>query len=462
MPLSFLNRRFPGLFQNTTFQYTSSIVFVSLVSLLSLPLAKTESYPVVSYILLFVVSILATFLGTGPVLLAAASASLIWNYFFIPPHFTFHIDKAEDILMFTMFFIIALVNGVFTTRVRHQEQLARDREHRTKALFNLTRELSAARGLKQVCEVAEREIWSVFEVKPLFSLEQGNFDLHQPRVMQLDRPVVLKGEKQALWDNFLTQISNALQREYLDEQARRVRYLSESAHLYKTMFNSLSHEFRIPVATILGASDTLSGSPQPEEIQQELYFEIQSAALRLNRLLENLLNMSRLESGLFKVKPDWCDINDLINHVREESGPELMNFRFTTRVPESMHLVKIDFGLMEQVLYNLFMNTIQYCPAGSQIFLSAACNNGTLTLELMDEGPGMPDGFLNDAFEKFHRLKGNQPGGLGLGLSIVKGFVEAHQGHVTLKNREGGGLITSIVIPVDSLPLKENMQYEGE
>ena len=485
-------------FSSQASYYVLAIVVIGLTALVCSPLSSAQGYHVVSFILLFVVSILATFMGIGPILLASTLGSLVWNFFFIPPHYTFHIDKTEDILMFGMFFIIALLNGILTSRVRRQEKLAREREKRTNALFQLTKELSKAGGMEEVLKVAIREIKNHFLIDSLFILQDGKnilassgrlqqekklspkeydiassvfehsqkagkfsgthttgdytfYPLHGTRLnsgvvaVKTEKP--FSEDKNAFWDTFLAQISNALEREFLGELAQKVRFLDESDKLYKTLFSSISHELRIPVATIMGASDLLLTSLHSGNVQSALYHEIFTASVRLNRLIENLLNMSRLESGRLSVRLDWVDINDLINKISGDLIDELKPFSFAVSVPDDMPLVKIDFGLMEQVLYNLLFNACQHAPVASDIRLKIDHSEKELVIRIMDRGPGFPEEALPDVFQKFFRIPGSKAGGLGLGLSIVKGFVEAHKGAVSVKNRKRGGAAFRITIP---------------
>jgi two-component system sensor histidine kinase KdpD len=197
----------------------------------------------------------------------------------------------------------------------------------------------------------------------------------------------------------------------------------------------------------MGASETLLNSSHPMNIQSALFSEIFSASLRLNRLIENLLNMSRLESGLLSVRLDWCDINDVFNKVAEDLKDDLKPFSLLVSIPENMPLVKIDFGLMEQILYNLIFNSTQYSPVASEIKLISAHENNELTITVEDKGPGFPESELKNVFSKFFRVDGRKTGGLGLGLSIVKGFVEAHNGKITVENIARGGSVFTIKIP---------------
>jgi len=272
---------------------------------------------------------------------------------------------------------------------------------------------------------------------------------------------LFSGIQKAFWDTFLTQIANALEREFLGELAQKARFLVESDRLYKTLFNSISHELRIPVATIMGASDSLLNSIHPGNVQTALFNEIFTASLRLNRLIENLLNMSRLESGQISVWLDWHDMNDLVNKVAEDLKDELKPFSLVVSIPEDMPLVKIDYGLLEQALYNLIFNASQYAPVASDIELFTHYDHGEVVIQVKDHGPGFPEEAMGNVFKKFFRVDGSKTGGLGLGLSIVKGFVEAHKGTVTFENRKNGGSEFTIRIPSEN-PEIHNLQFENK
>lgn len=345
-------------------QYLLVIIVIAVTVALSRPLANTNNYLIVAFILLSEVSVMAVFFGIGPILLASTISSLVWNFFFIPPHFAFHIDRTEDRIIFFSFFLIALINGVLTNRIRRQQKIAHEKE----------------------------------------------------------------------------------------EQAS---VLAESDKLYKTMFALISHEFRIPLATIMGASDTLLTSKTSEEDKNALFNEILKATARLNHLIENLLNMSRLESGKISVHKDWCDINDLFNRISDTLSQQLEPFSFRSVVPADMPLVRFDFGLMEQVISNLVLNATQHSPAGSVITCEGRYETSKLIIEISDEGPGFTQEQLKELFTKFYRVDSGRTGGLGLGLSIVKGLVEAHNGLVTAENRPGGGALFSITIPTEIPDIKE-------
>jgi two-component system, OmpR family, sensor histidine kinase KdpD len=492
-------------------QYMVVSLFVIILAVLCYLVKDYIGYQVVSFCLLFLVSTLALFYGTGPILLAASLSAFIWDYFFIPPQFTIHIDKPVDVLMFIMFFIIALLNGTLTSRVRRQEKKIRIREERTDALYQLTRDLNAASGIDDVSEIAVRYIYKYFNLdcalflrsevnrlnehiqnKTKFQLtynerniaewvyknsnKAGKFTDTLPSTDFTFYPLTGKTEnmgvitvrqnsvftqgEELFWESFLSQISGKYEREFLRNTAKKAYILTESDKLYKTLFNSISHELRIPVATIMGASDTLLSQNYPQETKLELYSEINTASIRLNRLIENLLNMSRIESGRIATRKDWCDVHDLANKVAETLKHELIPFKLTAVIPDEMPLVSIDFGLMEQVLHNLVLNAIQHAPEGSRIRLKFYCENEMLIIQVMDRGPGFPESELSSVFDKFYRGKDAKAGGTGLGLSIVKGFVEAHKGTVTAANRQNGGAIFTIKIPVSISDINQYNKLE--
>ena len=485
---------FPS-YSSKPFQYLISVIAIILPSILMFHLSPTIGYQVVSLVLMLVVALLATVMGIGPILLAAILSTLIWDYFFIPPHFTLHIDKPEDGLMCIMFFFIALINGVLTARVRRQERLTKEREERTNALFMLTKELSLATNLDEVLNASRRSIKKYFDLDVIFILQDGQNKLQEYNALTdneysvaswsyryckkagkftdtlpsskhtyyplfgatLKTGVVaitlssrLKGDKDVFWDTYLTQISNAIEREFLNKMARRAQLLNESDMLYKTLFNSISHEFRIPVATILGSSDALINQEYPNEIRREFYGEIYTAAERLNRLIENLLNMSRLESGHITPHMDWCDVNDIVNEALKNLKKEVSPFVMDVIIPSDTPMVKLDFGLTEQILHNLVYNATQHALPGSNIRIKIFYDNQTITIQVMDRGSGFADADIAHIFDKFYRVEGSKPGGMGLGLSIVKGFVEAQGGTILVENRTNGGARFTIKIPTQA------------
>jgi two-component system sensor histidine kinase KdpD len=492
------------------FHYMVVILVVATVSAICFLLKDIIGYRLVSFILLFVVSILALFFGTGPILVASTLSAAIWDYFFIPPSFTLHIGETEDTLLLVMFFIVALLNGILTSRIRRQELNARKREERTLALYELSKELLTASGLTDTMLVAEKYFKRYFDISRTVFLVETDGKLNvtplsdgEQKVAEEDKQIALwvyensakagrytenfsssngsfyplKGSQKCLgviclWyskaltpaeeqfmETLIALIAGKVEREFLSAMAKDAYVLTESDKLYKTLFNSISHELRIPVAAIMGATDTLLSDRYPEQTRKRLYSEMSQASVRLNRLIENLLNMSRLESGHLSPRPDWCDVQDLINKVSGTLRQELSHFKFIQEIPEDMPLVYIDFGLMEQVLHNLILNATQYAPEGTTIkVLFNYDKAGKLAVRVMDSGRGFSPTELNHLFNKFYRGERAFSGGTGLGLSIVKGFVEAQGGSVSAGNIEDGGAVITIELPVRISEISENEQ----
>lgn len=344
-------------------QYILSVSLIFFVAAISFSLSHFIEYKVVAFLLLVTVSIIAMFFDIGPVLLAAFLSAIVWNYFFIPPRFTFAIQSTENVILFSMYFVIALINGALTYKIREIEKTANQ-----------------------------------------------------------------KVEKE-----------NTLK-------------------LYNTLLNSLSHELRTPISTIIGATDTLQSEQNKlsDNNKTELISEISKASLRLNRQVGNLLNMSRLESGFLQPKTDWCDINELVYDVINQLKDILQNKPVEVKIEESIPLFKLDYGLLEQVLLNLVHNAAIYIPKNASITIRAAVSKeNKLVLIIEDTGNGFPENEIDQVFDKFYRLKNSSVGGTGLGLSIVKGFVEAMNGTIILENGEEFGSKFTIEIPAEIAHLKD-------
>ncbi len=482
-------------------QYAIVVASMILAVLVCLPLAWATNYHV-SFVMFFAVLVLswAFRLKTGPVALAAALGAFLWGVFFAPPFNTLKGLDLHDVAVFLVFFAIAFVTGLLTSRVRQNERLTKKREEKTDALFRLTDRLTPVDTFEGIIMVAKEEIHRNFGMDIYFLIQDGmgvltrrqmdpepdGFDdsefaiakwafRHSSKAgkdtqtspggkftffplpgLNLNPGVVavrprrkIDSETEIFLKRFLLQISGAMEHLYYNLRAKNADLLFESDKLYRSLFNSVSHEFRIPVAAVMGAADTLLSDNHSEEIRQELLETILTASTRLNRLIDNLLNSSRLENNKVAAHLNWVDVNDLFNRVVDSLKDELGPFRTEIAVPASMPLVMIDFGLIEQALYNLVDNSCKYAPAGTTIELKAFYDNGYLVIQENDRGPGFSEDALPVAFNRFYRADNRAAGGLGLGLSIVKGFVEAHGGTIDLRNRRLGGAEFTIKIPTD-------------
>jgi two-component system, OmpR family, sensor histidine kinase KdpD len=333
-----------------------SVLSVLLISLLCFSTINLVGYQVTALVLLLVVSVLAMLFDITPVLLAACLSAIIWNFFFIPPIYTFHIAKAEDAFLFLMYFVVAMVNAILTFKIRETEKKVRDKEEKENTI-----------------------------------------------------------------------------------------------KLYNTLLNSLSHELKTPIATIIGAVDTLKDNPTINESNKtELITQIGIAGLRLNKEVENLLSISRLESGVLKLNYDWCDLNELVNIVINILEADLNGHIISFQQNEQMPLVKLDSLLIQHALYNLLHNAIQYTPNGTFINIHFHMDEEDCIISINDNGQGFPENEQVKVFDMFYRLPMHKTGGSGLGLSIVKGFIEAHKGTIQLISEEGNGSEFIIKLPVET------------
>lgn len=280
-------------------------------------------------------------------------------------------------------------------------------------------------------------IWDFFFIPPRFTMTVGTGE---------DRFLLLMYFIVAMINAVLTHKVRQMEKEVKEKNEKE-----KSVKFYNTLFNSLSHELRTPITTIIGCVDNLqlNSHKLSEKDKADLLSEISVASTRLNQQVENLLNMSRLEAGVLHIKKDWCDVNDLIHKTLQRLEANLQKYRIAVDIPENLPLFKLDFGLMEQVIYNLIINVTQHTPEDTQITIQANCKRDRLVLAIADNGTGFPEREIDKVFDKFYRMKGATPGGTGLGLSIVKGFIVVHNGVITLENLPVCGSKFTIEIPTE-------------
>jgi two-component system, OmpR family, sensor histidine kinase KdpD len=239
----------------------------------------------------------------------------------------------------------------------------------------------------------------------------------------------------------------------LDEASEQATMHHESERLYTALLNSISHELRTPIATIKGASSSLLDPAMQHNphAQTELAGDIQQSADRLNRLVENLLDMSRLESGKLSLKREWCDLADIIG-VAVKRLDECDSRHLDIQIPPNVPLIYVDFGLFEQILVNLLDNACRYTPSDKPIIVNAKMRHQLLEIAVIDGGEGIPDDLLDRIFDKFYRLPGSRTGGTGLGLSISRGLAQAHQATLKAENMPNGGAKFTLSLPMTEKP----------
>jgi two-component system sensor histidine kinase KdpD len=236
------------------------------------------------------------------------------------------------------------------------------------------------------------------------------------------------------------------------EAVVRTKLIAESERLGRTLLNSVSHELRTPIAAITSAAGELRASNALTPLQKKLTTEIETASTRLNRVVQSLLSAARLNSGQLRPKLDWCDIPELARLALRDVGTLTAGHPVEVRIESGLHLAKMDFVLMQQALANLVANAAMHTPPGTPVDIMARIEQGELMLQVADRGPGLPADQLDRIFDSFHRASNATPGGIGLGLAIVRGFVEAQGGRVNAVNRQGGGALFTIIMPAHESP----------
>jgi two-component system sensor histidine kinase KdpD len=491
---------------STLRQYILALVIVAIIAMIDLVAFPWIGYQVVGFTELLAVLLIAVYIGRGPALVAATASAISWNYLFITPRFTFEISQVQDVVLFLLYFVVAILTGNLTARLRTQEQQARYNAERSMALYTLAHETATAVNMDDVLRTAVTQIGRAFDAEVAILLPQGERLAQEPypsstlKVNEKDFSVAtwvydhgkpagrftdtlplasaqylplltpsrtvgvigistrektrLSFDQEALLETFLSQIALVIEREMLDEATEQAAMLHESERLYTTLLNSISHELRTPIATIIGASSSLLDphirASQTAEI--ELVHDIQEAADRLNRLVANLLDMSRLDSGRLALKLDWCDVGEVIGAAVQRVGKCIEAHPLTIDVAPTLPLVKLDFVLMEQALVNLITNICNYTPPDSPARIAALLDGNELRIVVSDSGPGIPATELEHIFDKFYRVPGTATGGTGLGLAICRGLVEAHGGTLSAANIASGGAAFTIRLPVDGSP----------
>lgn len=246
-------------------------------------------------------------------------------------------------------------------------------------------------------------------------------------------------------------LAAALERERLAAEAHEARLAMESERTKNALLSSVSHDLRTPLAVVTGAASTMLEESVSDAVRRELTETILQEADRLNRLVQDLLDMTRVESGALHVRKQWHPLEDVVGVALDRSERLLDGHEVTTALPSTLTLVPLDAVLIEQVLVNLLENAAKYSPRGAPIHVSAKVNGDVVRIEVADRGPGIPPGDEEKVFEKFHRGKTDERGA-GLGLTICRGIVVAHGGRIWNEPREGGGASFRFELPIEGSP----------
>jgi two-component system sensor histidine kinase KdpD len=483
-------------------RYLPSLGLVALATLLGL-VVRGNLEPANLVMLYLAGTVIASvFLGRGPGLLTSILSVLAFDYFFVPPYMTFAVSDTQYLVTFVGLFVISLVISTLTARSREQAEAAIQREAHTSTLYSLGRDLTSATDLHQVTDIIISHIGQVFgrEVA-IFLPENGQlrayattpdyhpdtnelavaawaFDHDQPAGLGTDtlpaaslrcQPLktargrigvlgihpkepgkLLTPEQRQTFDSFVHQAALAVERASLAEQAHKAELLQATEKLQAALLNSISHDLRTPLVSITGALSSLREKTLPldQEARDSLLDTAYEESGRLNRLVGNLLNMTRLEAGAIHLKHEPCDIQDAIGVALEQLEERMAKRPVKVNVPPDLPLISLDFSLFEQVLVNLLDNAVKYSPPDTPIDINVSQTQDVVNIEVCDRGVGIPSEDLERVFDKFYRVQRPESvSGTGLGLAICKGIIEAHGGTIRANSRPGGGTIIVVMLP---------------
>ncbi|OHD15560.1 MAG: hypothetical protein A2Y38_18150 [Spirochaetes bacterium GWB1_59_5] len=473
-----------------------AVLGVTLLGFLAQP---ALGYRSVSILYLLVIICLPFACGRTAVIAGAVLSALLWNYLFVPPKFTFGIDSLEDLLMFTAFFLAAFMGGFLTSRVREKEAALALRERRTALLYGFTRALTRGRGIEEIVALGSVYIGEYLGADIAIWMKNDNGKLDLDRVLGAAEgtpPGVLpgalaqtcfaaneviengegllylplgapdsvigvigvagrdgkafSGEGRELVSTLTGNIALALERELLAASNEAHKLVDESARLSRVLLNHVSHELRTPLTTIKGSvSGLVDGSVDDDpELRSALLAETLKAADTLNTLVENLLSMSRLETGSLRPRPERTYVAELLGAAQASLASELSGRDLQLDPVCADAEFEVDPVLMVQVFRNLIRNYAAYTPSDSRLTIEARIEEDSIHLRFSDNGPGVPERELASLFDTFYRgSNSTSHQGCGLGLSICRGIVEAHGGTINARTADGGGLTVTVILP---------------
>jgi two-component system sensor histidine kinase KdpD len=437
--------------------------------------------------------------------LTAVLNVLLFDFFFVPPRFTFAVSDVQYVVTFGVMLTIALVIGNLVASVRQQTRVAGARERRTALLYAMSRELAGTRGIAAMARVAVRHVAEVFECRAVVLFPGSDGRLHYPRdppsekayraadlavaqwvadhgkraglgsdtlpaapalylplttgtetlgvlsVLPNNPRRVLLPEQRHLLETFAGQLALALERARLAEAAETARISSEAESLRNTLLASISHDLRTPLAVMAGAASALAERSEALDAKTRLTLarSIETKAREMSELVSNVLDLMRLDSGQIALRRDSQSLDDLVGAALHQHEEKLAAHPVEVRLPNDLPAVHVDPALVVQVFGNLFDNAAKYTPPGTHIYVSAGLDGEFVRVMVDDDGPGLPPGDPALLFDKFRR--GAQEGtvvGVGLGLAICRAIIHAHGGTITAQPRSTRGARFELTLPI--------------
>lgn len=484
--------------------YFFSLVMMILLTAISIQIQNYLGLVNIALLYLLPVVISATRWGTKPALFSSVAGIVAFDFLFVPPVLSFTVADIKYLFSFTIYVFVALLTSKLSARLKRQINHSRLRENRVAALYGLSRDIAAVDNLDTVLQGIARKVAEAVgaDISLLLPDEEGNISLRASSgisdcftqselavaswVLQrgqkagkgtgtleganaLYLPMIteqgihgvmgihfkqngLDQERMRLLEAFVGLAAMAINRIKLTEQAREASNLAESERLRTALFNSISHDLRTPLASIIGAVTSLIEEEEnciyTPAARDDLLQTIYQGADRMNRFVNNLLDMARLEAGLLKLNKEWCDIQDIIGVAVSRMEALLSQRSFSMKIDPELPMIDVDFVLIEQVLVNLFDNALKYSESSHSVSISARFADDNIIVTVANEGPTIPAGDLGKIFDKFYRL--NSPrlvSGTGLGLAICKEIIELHGGKIWADNNSDTGVLITFVLP---------------
>ncbi|NUO49914.1 MAG: sensor histidine kinase KdpD [Polyangiaceae bacterium] len=482
-------------------RYVFSAGIVLATSVIAFALSEALSLPDPEMLYLLAVMASAAAFGRGPSIFAALLSIASYDFLLVPPRFTFAIAEGRYVLTFATIVAVALVMSTLTTRLRSEQQRALAREERTRALYDLSRDLASAFDSKRIAEIIARHVSDSFGASSIVFLPDSSGAVHAiaawpvgasvdpkdigvvqwslehrtpagkgtdtvPGAAALCVPIktgaeaagviallvgegiAVGAEERGLLETLARQAGFALERTNLAEQARQAALAAKTEELRSSLLAAVSHDLRTPLAAITGAGTTLRDEVElPGDTRVELLATICDEAERLERLVSNLLDMTRLESDGVNLKREWVPLEEVVGTALARVEKQLKDRTIETVLPRDLPLVSLDPILFEQLLVNLLENAAKYTPAGSPVTIEARQDDDEIEVDVSDRGPGVPRGQEEKVFERFYRGQQAGAAGVGLGLPICRAIARAHGGTLAVEAREGGGARFRVRLP---------------
>ncbi|POA99345.1 two-component system sensor histidine kinase KdbD [Chromobacterium sinusclupearum] len=450
---------------------------------------------------LLAVVLIATRYGRGPGVLASFLSVAAFDFFFVPPRLSFAVSDTQYLLTFIVMLVVALIISQLTARFRFEATIATYRERRTRALYDLGRELAGALTASQIIETAVGRLEPLFRAKVMLfipnsedqlrtatdygsaadtGVAQWVFDNLQPAglgtntlpsnpalYVPLKAPMRTRGviallpeetihaflpEQQRLLETCAAQIALALERVHYVEVAQDAIVAMESERLRNSVLSVVSHDLRTPLTTMLGLANMLNSPNLPPEQQADISQSIQDEAMRMNKLVTNLLDMAKLQSGV-KLNKEWQLLDEVVGSAVRACEHTLRNHKLELQLGNDLPVLEYDAVLIERVLVNLLENAGKYTPAGSHIQLAARHEGDKIRISVSDDGPGLPANMEQKAFDKFSRgTPESTTPGVGLGLAICRAIIENHGGTIDAGNLHPHGARFSFTLPAGTPP----------